>query len=131
LLELDENLPEISMDERHMKQALLNLVKNSKAAMPKGGVFSISTNFADNEIRMSICDTGEGISKENLAKIFEPYFTTGVSGTGLGLTQVYKIIREHHGEITVDSMPGTGSEFKINLPMPQKETPLLGFNGGK
>jgi len=130
-LELDEKLPKIPMDERFMKQALLNLVKNAQAAMPKGGVFTIATNFTDNEIRISVCDTGIGISKENLVKIFEPYFTTTETGTGLGLTQVYKIIREHHGEITVDSTPGTGAEFKINLPLPQRETRFIEYDGGK
>jgi len=130
LLELDEKLPKIPYDERHMKQAFLNLIKNAQAAMPKGGVFTVVTNFADNEIRISFCDTGVGISKENLVKIFEPYFTTRDAGTGLGLTQVYKIIREHNGEITVDSAPDTGAEFRISLPIPQKETRLIGFNEG-
>ncbi|MCL2720421.1 MAG: ATP-binding protein [Treponema sp.] len=128
-LELDENLPNILIDERFLKQAILNLVKNAQTAMPEGGVFTIATNYADNEIRISVCDTGIGISKENLGKIFEPYFTTTETGTGLGLTQVYKIIREHHGEISVDSMPGTGAEFKIILPMPQKDTRFLEYNG--
>jgi PAS domain S-box-containing protein len=130
LLELDENLPDILLDERYMKQALLNLVTNAKAAMPKGGVLTVATNFVDNEIRISVCDTGTGINEENLAKIFEPYFTTKDTGTGLGLTQVYKIIREHQGEITVDSAPNQGSEFKIILPVPQKETRLIAYNGG-
>ena len=131
LLELDEDLPQILMDERYMKQALLNLITNARAAMPNGGVFTIATNHVDNEIRISLCDTGIGISKENLAKIFEPYFTTKETGTGLGLTQVYKIIREHQGEIVVDSEPGTGAEFKIILPIPQKEMRLIAYNEGE
>jgi len=131
MLELDENIPKILFDERYMKQALLNLIKNAQAAMPKGGVFTVATKFADNEIRISLCDTGIGISKEDLAKIFEPYFTTRETGTGLGLTQVYKIIREHQGEITVDSSPETGAEFRIILPVPQKDTRLISYNGGK
>jgi len=131
MLELDEKLPKILFDERYMKQALLNLIKNAQAAMPTGGVFTVATKFVDNEIRISLCDTGIGISKENLAKIFEPYFTTRETGTGLGLTQVYKIIREHQGEITVDSSPGTGAEFRITLPVPQKDTRLIAYNGGK
>jgi len=131
MLELDENLPKILFDERYMKQALLNLIKNAQAAMPKGGVFTAATKFADNEIRISLCDTGIGISKEDLAKIFEPYFTTRETGTGLGLTQVYKIIREHQGEITVDSSPETGAEFRIILPVPQKDTRLIAYNGGQ
>jgi len=130
LLELDEDLPRILFDERYMKQALLNLVTNAKAAMPKGGVLTVATNHVENEIRISICDTGTGINEENLAKIFEPYFTTKETGTGLGLTQVYKIIREHQGEITVDSAPDQGSEFKIILPVPQKETRLIAYDGG-
>jgi len=128
LLELDENVPEILMDERYMKQAMLNLVTNAKAAMPSGGVLTIATNCVENEIRISVCDTGIGIHKENLEKIFEPYFTTKETGTGLGLTQVYKIIKEHQGEITVDSEPGTGSDFRIILPMPQKMTRLISYN---
>ena len=95
--------------------------------MPKGGVLTVATNLVDNEIRISVCDTGTGINEENLAKIFEPYFTTKETGTGLGLTQVYKIIREHQGEITVDSAPNQGSEFKIILPVPQKETRLIAY----
>jgi len=129
-LELDEYLPNLLFDERYIKQALFNLVKNAQAAMPKGGAFTITTGCIDNEIRISVCDTGDGISKENLSKIFEPYFTTRETGTGLGLTQVYKIIREHHGEIAVDSIPDKGTEFKISLPLPQKETRLLDFNTG-
>ncbi|MDR1839467.1 MAG: PAS domain S-box protein [Treponema sp.] len=128
LLELDEKVPKIMMDERLLNQVMLNLVKNAQSAMPKGGVLTIATNYADNEIRISICDTGIGISKENIAKIFEPYFTTKETGTGLGLTQVYKIIREHHGEITVNSAPDTGTEFKIFLPVPQKETRMIAYN---
>ena len=131
LLELDENMPDILIDERHMKQALLNLIKNAQEAMPSGGVFTISTKCADNEIRISVCDTGYGIKNEDFAKIFEPYFTTREAGTGLGLTRVFKIIREHKGEITVDSEPRTGTEFKITLPVPQKETRLLGFDKGE
>ena len=128
LLELDDKVPDILMDERYMKQAMLNLVTNAKAAMPKGGVLTIATNCADNEIKISVCDTGVGIKKENLEKIFEPYFTTKETGTGLGLTQVYKIIKEHQGEITVDSEPGTGSDFRIILPIPQKETRLISYD---
>jgi len=127
ILELDENIPKIMMDERFMKQALLNLIKNSQAAMSNGGIFSITTNLADNEIRISVNDTGSGISKDNIGKIFEPYFTTKDSGTGLGLTQVYKIIREHNGEIIVDSVQGAGAEFRISLPLPQNDINLLDF----
>jgi PAS domain S-box-containing protein len=126
-LELDENLPKILMDERYMKQALLNLITNARTAMPKGGSLSITTNFADNEIKISISDTGMGITEENIAKIFEPYFTTTETGTGLGLTHVYKIIREHHGEVAVHSTHGEGTCFEVILHVPQKETKMITY----
>jgi len=129
-LDLDESIPMMLIDERYMKQALLNLIKNAQAAMPSGGTFTIATKYIDNEIRLSVCDTGIGINREIISKIFEPYFTTRETGTGLGLTRVYKIVREHHGEITVDSEPGKGTEFKIILPVPQKETRLLMYDEG-
>jgi len=128
LLELDENLPPVLVDERCLKQALLNLIKNAQAAMPNGGVLTIATMRSDTEILISVCDTGIGISEENLKKIFEPYFTTMDNGTGLGLTLVFKIIREHRGELSVESREGEGSNFEISLPVYQKEKRLIAFN---
>ena len=129
LLELEENLPWILFDERYMKQALLNLVKNAQVAMPKGGVLTIATNRVDNDIRILFSDTGVGISEENLSKIFEPYFTTNEAGTGLGLTQVFKIIKEHKGEISVSSKEGEGTDFEILLPVYQKVINMIEYNG--
>ena len=127
-LELDENIPPFLMDERFMKHVMLNLIKNAQFAMPKGGLLTIATKKLDNDIHISVCDTGMGIKDENLSKIFEPYFTTRESGTGLGLTTVYKIIREHRGEISVDSREGEGTNFEIILPLPQKEPRLIAYN---
>jgi PAS domain S-box-containing protein len=126
-LELAEDLPPVLLDERYMKQALLNLVKNAQAAMPGGGILSVKTSGTDNRVKISVSDTGEGISEENLSKIFEPYFTTKETGTGLGLTLVFKIVREHQGEISVESKPGEGSSFTITLPAIQKERRLLSW----
>ncbi|MDR2716658.1 MAG: PAS domain-containing protein [Treponema sp.] len=131
LLELDENLPPALIDERYMKQALLNLIKNAQAAMPSGGLLTIATQVSDNEIRISVCDTGVGIIAESLAKIFEPYFTTKDNGTGLGLTLVFKIIKEHHGEIAVESREGEGSNFEISLPVRRKEKRLITYEEQK
>ena len=129
LLELDEKLPPALIDERYMKQVLLNLIKNAQAAMPNGGLLTIATQTSDNEIRISLCDTGVGISEENLKKIFDPYFTTKDNGTGLGLTLVFKIIKEHRGEISVDSREGEGTDFEIILPAHQKEMRLIAYEG--
>jgi signal transduction histidine kinase len=129
LLELDEDLPRVLLDERYMKQALLNLIKNAQAAMKNGGILTIAAARFDNGIKISLIDTGAGISEENLAKIFEPYFTTKETGSGLGLTLVYKIIREHQGEITVESREGAGSCFEIILPAAQRERRMIAYNG--
>jgi PAS domain S-box-containing protein len=128
-LELDTSIPPILFDERHMKQALLNLIKNAQAAMPRGGTLHIKTERSDTEIFISLRDTGIGIGEENLSKIFEPFFTTRETGSGLGLTLVFKIIREHEGEISVKSRKGEGACFTIALPIPQKEKKLISYDG--
>jgi signal transduction histidine kinase len=129
VLELDDKLPPVAFDDRFMKQALLNLVNNAKAAMPAGGVLTIRTETLEGEIRLSVCDTGVGISDAAMPKIFEPYFTTKENGSGLGLTLVFKIIREHQGEIAVKSREGEGSCFIITLPVPQKDQRLIAYRG--
>ena len=127
LVETGTSLPPVLFDERYMKQVMLNLIKNAQAAMPSGGLLTIATIGADNEVRISVCDTGVGISQENLKKMFEPYYTTKVNGTGLGLTLTYKIIREHQGDITVDSREGEGTDFEISLPVYHKEHKLISY----
>jgi signal transduction histidine kinase len=129
VLDLDQGLPFISFDERYMKQALLNLIKNAIAAMASGGILTIKTEAKDGEVCISIRDTGMGIPEENLLKIFEPYFTTKETGSGLGLTLVFKIIREHQGEISVKSKEGEGTCFTLTLPIPQMERRLISYEG--
>ncbi|MDR2209897.1 MAG: PAS domain-containing sensor histidine kinase [Spirochaetaceae bacterium] len=133
ILKLDKFLPSFDFDERFMKQALLNLIQNAAAAMSTGGILTITTEQKDGDVLISVCDTGIGIPGENMSKIFEPYFTTKEEGTGLGLTLVFKIIREHRGEISVTSREGEGTCFTVTLPIPQRERRLLPpgeyFNG--
>ncbi len=127
--DLQQGLPKLEIDEKYMKQALLNIIKNAVAAMPKGGVLYFKTARDDSFIHIYICDTGIGISEENMAKIFEPYFTTKQFGSGLGLTVVYKIIKEHGGDIILESVEGEGTTFTINLPIPQVDKRLLDWKG--
>lgn len=122
---LSPSVPRLSVDPRYMKQAVLNLVQNALAAMPDGGTLTLSTERTDDGIRLSVEDTGTGIPEENLPKIFEPYFTTKETGTGLGLTLTFKIIKEHGGEISVRSREGEGTAFTITLPLPPAERRLL------
>lgn len=132
-VELEENLfpklPEVRLDEKLIKQALLNIVKNAMAAMPDGGSMSISTRYKDNFVILKITDTGSGITKDSIRKIFEPYYTTKDNGSGLGLTLVYKVVKEHGGEIQVHSKENLGTSFTILLPVPQIEKKLLCWEG--
>jgi PAS domain S-box-containing protein len=129
VLDLCAEVPRLEIDEKLIKQALLNVIKNAQAAMPLGGEIRIRTAVRDSQVLISLADTGEGIPEDNLEKIFEPYFTTKESGSGLGLTLVYKIIKEHGGDIQVLSPLNEGTEFRVFLPIPQKEQRLIESNG--
>jgi two-component system, sporulation sensor kinase E len=130
-LQLAEDLPRISLDEKYLKQALLNIIKNAITAMPSGGKMHIKTAASDGELILTIADTGVGMPEEIIDKIFEPYFTTRAFGSGLGLTLVYKIVKEHLGDITVSSREGEGTSFQISFPVPQREKRLIGYEGKK
>ncbi len=134
---LDNQLERIEIDPEKLKQALVNLASNAKDAMQNGGTFFLETSnigadgiYSEEHIKiepgkyvsLSISDTGRGMDKEILNKIFEPFFSTkGTLGTGLGLAMVYGIIRQSRGYICVHSEPGEGSTFKIYLPQCAKE----------
>ena len=125
VLLLDETIPKVALDESSMKRAILNLIKNSLAAMPLGGELKLQTRSEGDKVIITVSDTGEGIPDELQGKIFEPFFTTKDSGSGLGLTVVYKVVREHSGDMEMDSKPGRGTSFRITLPVPQSERKLL------
>lgn len=125
---LDVNLPALDLDQKYLKQAILNMVKNAISAMPDGGTLTVTTGTRAGEALLEISDDGDGIPEELLDKIFEPYFTTKDFGSGIGLTLVYKVIKEHGGEIAVKSREGEGTTFSILLPIPQREQHLLGWN---
>ncbi|UCF97169.1 MAG: PAS domain S-box protein [Spirochaetaceae bacterium] len=128
--ELTKSSPQILMDERYMKQAVLNLLKNAISAMPEGGQLRVRTMQRGNELHLQIGDTGVGIPEENMDKIFEPYFTTKDFGSGLGLTLVYKIVKEHLGDIEVNSKVGEGTTITLSFPIPQKEKRLISYSEG-
>jgi PAS domain S-box-containing protein len=114
---LNETLPTVSVDVDQMQRAILNLILNAIQSMPDGGTLKIQTAQEKGGIRISIQDTGKGISKENLDKIFEPLFTTKPKGIGLGLVIVKNIIEGHGGSIHVKSEVGKGTTFTISLPV--------------
>ncbi|MGP1444682.1 MAG: two-component system sensor histidine kinase NtrB [Treponema sp.] len=124
--ELDDTVPLIQADERFLRQALMNILTNAKAAMvPQGGTLSILTHCDQDKVYISISDTGKGIPPDVLHKIFEPYFTTKPDGSGLGLTMTYKVMKEHNGDIQVHSEEGKGTRFTLILPITHTEKPLL------
>jgi signal transduction histidine kinase len=112
----DEN-PMCSIDSNLMKQAILNLLLNAQQAMPSGGELLIRTQVGKGSVFIDIADTGTGIAKEHLPRIFDAYFTTKKGGTGLGLPTTRRIIEEHRGSITVTSEPGRGTNFRVELPI--------------
>ena len=129
VVDIDPFLPRLMLDENFLRQALLNIVKNAMNAMTSGGRLTIRASGQGDFVRISITDTGCGIDQEHLGKIFEPYFTTKATGTGLGLTVVYKIIKQHDGDISVESTVGQGTVFTISLPVPSDERAVLEEGG--
>lgn len=123
--ELLEKTPTIMLDCHLFKQVFMNLSQNAIAAMSDGGLFYIKSYVKDDKYILSIADNGCGMDEQTLSHVFEPYFTTKVTGTGLGLTMVYKIIKEFAGDIQVQSFVGEGTVFTISLPIPQKEKRLI------
>jgi len=114
--ELRSDLPTLELDRDQMKQAFYNLIKNSFEAMKSRGILRIRTDMDESHVLVRFSDTGGGISTENLSRVFEPYFTTKPSGTGLGLLIVRRIVREHGGELSIESSEGKGLTVTIRLP---------------
>ena len=126
---LDKNSEDMLIDAEQLKQALLNIVLNSIQSMKNGGMLKINTHIISPEdsdrtdismekfIEILISDTGCGIPKENLSNIFNPFFTTREEGTGLGLAITKRIIEDHGGIISVESVVGQGTSFRVRIPV--------------
>src|SRR5436853_7871405 len=123
--ELRSDLPLLELDRDQMKQAFYNVIKNSFEAMKARGILRIRTDKDDSHVIVRFTDTGGGISAENLSRVFEPYFTTKTSGTGLGLLIVRRIVREHGGELSIESRAGKGLTVTIRLPYIDRRVRML------
>ena len=125
-----EGLWSAQVDAGQIGQVLHNILINAREAMPGGGTIEVQArnvarrcDAADPRVRITISDNGRGIPEEVLRRIFDPYFTTKPGGNGLGLATAYAIVVKHGGHIAVDSKPGVGSTFTIDLPA-SLEAPL-------
>jgi signal transduction histidine kinase len=121
--ELAERLPEVQGNENRMQQVFFNLLLNARDAMPRGGWLTLVTRAEDEAVVVEVRDTGDGIKREHIKRIYDPFFTTkGIGrGTGLGLSVSYGIVQEHGGAIAVDSIPGQGTTFRVTLPVHHAE----------
>jgi signal transduction histidine kinase len=117
---LDPDLPRVMLDRESFRQALLNLVINAKQAMPEGGQLVIRTAAQGDTAAIYIIDTGIGMDQATMSRMFEEFFSTKPSGSGLGLPTTEKIIGAHGGQISVQSEVGRGTQFKILLPVPAR-----------
>src|SRR5207249_1667802 len=123
--ELRSDLPLLQLDRDQMKQAFYNVIKNSLEAMKERGILHIRTDMYGTHVLISFTDTGGGMSAENLGHVFEPYFTTKSTGSGLGLLIVRRIVREHGGEMAIESNEGKGLTLTIRLPYLDKRVRML------
>ncbi|MGI8889762.1 MAG: sensor histidine kinase [Chthoniobacterales bacterium] len=123
--ELRSDLPPLELDRDQMKQVFYNAIKNSFEAMKRRGLLRIRSDRDETHVKVSFTDTGGGISPEDLSRVFEPYFTTKSGGSGLGLLIVRRIVREHGGELAIESAEGQGLTLTIRLPVLDRRVRML------
>lgn len=121
-LRIPDEILQISVDVKQIKQVLLNIIKNAMDAIEEvegdhHGIIDIGARQDGRQVNISIQDNGNGMDQALLAKLFDPFFTTKDKGTGLGLSVSYRIIKNHRGNISVDSMKGAGTVFLVSLPL--------------
>lgn len=114
--EVEAGLPAVRVDADQILQVLLNLVRNGEEAMDARGTLRVVARRDGGDVLLQVSDTGPGIAAEDLPRVLEPYFTTKEGGTGLGLAIAERIVREHGGQLEVDSTPGRGATFTVRLP---------------
>lgn len=117
---LASDLPSVLVDRQKIQAAILNLLLNAQQAMPEGGQLWVRTRETPQSVALDLIDTGSGIDDETLLHIFEPFYSTKASGSGLGLPTTRRIIEGHDGAISVQSKPGHGTQFTLEFPLPAR-----------
>lgn len=124
-LELAPGLPVLDVDQDQIKQAFFNIIKNASEAMKQGGLLKIRTGADGDWVNITFADTGGGMTQETMARVFEPYFTTKKTGSGLGLMITQRVVRAHGGEVVLESDPGRGLRLTIRLPRRERQVQML------
>ncbi|NIP69583.1 MAG: sensor histidine kinase [Planctomycetales bacterium] len=119
---LDADLPSVLIDPETFRAALLNLIINAQQAMPDGGQLVVRTRSTTSGVSLDLIDTGCGMEAATINRAFDPFYSSKPGGTGLGLPTTRKIIEAHGGSLSVQSEPGRGSQFTIELPTPPRLT---------
>lgn len=127
-IDVGSELPVVGGDKSQLKQAFYNIIKNATEAMSSGGRLNITTRSGDEKFYMKFADSGEGISQEDLPNVFRPYHTSKEGGNGLGLMIVQRILRQHGGQIGIDSSDGNGTA--ITLEFPKRDRKIRMLEGG-
>jgi signal transduction histidine kinase len=122
---LARDLPQARIDPAQMKQVLLNLLKNAMQATAKGGSVSLATGATPDDVWISVADSGSGIPADELNRIFEPFYTTKQKGTGLGLMIVQRIMRDHGGQVGIESKEGVGTIVSLQFPRKDRRVRML------
>ncbi len=130
-MDLDACLPPAETDEDQLRQALMNLITNAIDAMPEGGTLTLTTGFDDGYLEIGVADTGMGMNRESLDKLFTPFYTTKTTGTGLGLAVVSQVIDNHNGSLRFESAPGQGTSFHVRLAFHPDRTSSRAAPSGK
>lgn len=123
--DLPGGTPVIMADRDQLKQVFFNLIKNAMEAMQPGGRLTVKVRVADELVYVAVADTGSGIKAEDLAKLFQPYHTTKVSGHGLGLMIVQRILRDHGGHVGIESKEGVGTVVTLQFPQKHRRVKML------
>jgi two-component system sensor histidine kinase HydH len=113
---LASDLPPVLVDGSLLRQMLLNLARNAQQAMPAGGLLELQTSLREGRVQLAIIDNGAGMDEATRSKLFQTFFSTKTTGSGLGLATVRKIVDAHHGTISCESEPGRGTRFLISFP---------------
>lgn len=124
-VELNQKLPVVLGDRNQLKQVFFNLTKNSMEAMRAGGTIRVTTRSDDRCIYLHFGDSGGGIKQDEIGRVFEPYFTTKKTGSGLGLMIVERILRNHGGNIAIESKEGVGTVISLQFPHKDRRVRLL------